>query len=153
MDLDDDEERVVTDGDDTAKVSAPAALPELDWRTLLVGEETRARASQARNVPAIPGDLIYVVEVDKTRRTGELTIALRTRAPKKGGGFAKDRPASVPLGSLEYLPDERDRRALPLFQAAAALGNRNHDDHYDIYKYGERRFPTEAPFRRHWPAS
>ena len=125
--------------------SSPAAPSDLDWRTLLVGEETRARASQARKVPAIPGDLLYVVEVDKTRKSGELTIALRTRAPRKGGGFAKDRAASVPLGALEHLPDERDRRALPLFQAAAAMGSRNHEDRYDIYGYGERRFPPEAP--------
>ena len=67
----------VNDGEDesdeeTAKESSPAGSSELDWRTLLVGEETRARASQARTVqtmPTILGDLIYVVEVDRTRKS------------------------------------------------------------------------------------
>ncbi len=142
----------MTDGDgesdqETAQTPSPAASPELDWRTLLVGEETRARASQqVRMVPALSGDLIYVVEVDKTRKTGELTIALRTRAPKKTGGVSKDRAASVAMDALEHLPDERDRRALPLLQAAAAMGSRTTNAHdYAAFGYGERRFPSEAP--------
>ena len=140
----------MVDGDDesdeeTAQASSPAAPSELDWRTLLVGEETRARASQARRVTAIPGELLYVVEVDKTRRTGELTVALRTRAPKKGGGSSKDRGASVAMSALENLPDERDRRALPLIQAAAAMGNRTSYDTDYTPGYGERCFPSEAP--------
>jgi len=94
----------------TAQSPSLAAPSELDWRTLLVGEETRARAAQPRAVPAIPGELLYVVEVDKTRRTGELTIALRARTPKKSGGSSKDRSASVPMSALESLPDERDIR-------------------------------------------
>ena len=140
----------VIDGDgesdeETAQASSPAAPSELDWRTLLVGEETRARASRARTVPAIPSDLFYVVEVDKTRKTGELTMALRARVLKKSGGFAKDRPASVLMSALEDLPDERDRRALPLIQAAASMGSRTYHEYDDAYGYGERRFPSEAP--------
>jgi hypothetical protein len=141
----------VTDGDgesdeeETAPSSSPAAPSDLDWRTLLVGEETRARASQGRPISAIPGDLLYVVEVDKTRRTGELTIALRARALKKDGGLSKDRSASVAMSALEDLPDQRDRRALPLLQAAAAMGSRpSHSPDY-APSYGERSFPSEAP--------
>ena len=88
-----DEER----DEETTKAASPATPPELDWRTLLVGEERRARASQPRTIAALPGDLVYVVEVDKTRRTGELTIALRARALKKDGGLTKDRAASVAM--------------------------------------------------------
>jgi hypothetical protein len=137
-----------TDGEsdeETAKPSSPAAPSELDWRTLLVGEETRARASQARTLPELPGELLYVVEVDKTRRTGELTLALRARAPKKSGGLSKDRSASVAMSALENLADERDRRALPLIQAAAAMGNRTPYNHDYVPAYGERYFPSEAP--------
>jgi len=143
------EDQVVIDddgeSDERAQSSSLAAPPELDWRTLLVGEETRARASQARTISAIPGQLLYVVEVDKTRRTGELTIALRARAPKKGGGLSKDRSASVAMSALENLPDERDRRALPLIQAAAAMGNRTSYNYDYTPSYGERCFPSEAP--------
>jgi hypothetical protein len=140
----------VIDGDDepdeeAARASSPATPPELDWRTLLVGEETRARAAQARTVPAIPADLLYVVEVDKTRRTGELTIALRARTLRKTGGFGKDRSASVAMSALESLADERDRRALPLLQAAAAMGSRAFYNHDSPPGYGERCFPSEAP--------
>jgi SNF2-related domain/Helicase conserved C-terminal domain/SWIM zinc finger len=122
--------------------SPPSAPPELDWKTLFVGEETRYRASRTQSVPPIPNELLYVVEIDKTRNTGELTITLRTRMPKKGGGFAKDKPASVAVRAFENVPDERDRRALPLLQAAAAMGNRNSYDYG--YGYGERCFPLEA---------
>ena len=53
--------------------------------------------------------------------SGELTVSLRTRAARKKGGFAKDKAAAVPVEALELLPDARDRRALPLLQAAATL--------------------------------
>ena len=143
--IDGDEKLDGQTGEETAKASSPAAPSELDWRTLLVGEGTRARASQARVVPAISGDLIYVVEVDKTRKTGELTIALRTRALKKSGGLSKDRAASVAMEALEHLPDERDRRALPLLQAAAAMGSRASYAYDYAFGYSERVFPSEAP--------
>ena len=49
------------------------------------------------------------------------------------------------MSALEDLPDERDRRALPLIQAAASMGSRTYHEYDDGYGYGERRFPPEAP--------
>jgi superfamily II DNA or RNA helicase len=106
--------------------------------------------SPVRSVPvsAPPAEILYVVEVEKTRHGGELTVSLRTRTPRKKGGFAKDKAAAVPVQALELLPDARDRRALPLLQAAATLtGSAASGYHPYDYAYGqgyERRFTSEA---------
>ena len=86
--------------------------------------------------------------MDKTRQRGELTISVRTRKAKKQGGFSKDKAAAVPLQALEHLPDERDRRALPLLQAAATLtgsvvSGYQPFEQTDGYSY-EGRFTAEA---------
>ena len=95
-----------------------------------------------------PREILYVVEVDKTRLNGELTVSLRTRTARKKGGFAKDKAAAVPVQALELLPDARDRRALPLLQAAATLTG-SAASGYQPYAYGygygyEARFTSEA---------
>jgi hypothetical protein len=99
-------------------------------------------------VQAPAADILYVVEVERTRQNGELTVSLRTRTAKKKGGFAKDKPAAVPVQALELLPDSRDRRALPLVQAAATLtGSAASGYHSYAYGYGygyEPRFTSEA---------
>ena len=92
-----------------------------EWESLFFpsGSGHSALRSPPVSVPA--AEILYVVELDKTRQNGELTVSLRTRAPRKKGGFAKDKAAALPVAALELLPDARDRRALPLLQAAATL--------------------------------
>jgi superfamily II DNA or RNA helicase len=132
-----------------ANVKLAAPRPESrrpDWETLFFpsGDGHSTRPSQ--RVAAPPTEILYVVEVDKTRLNGELTISLRTRAARKKGGFAKDKAAAVPVQALELLPDARDRRALPLLQAAATLTD-GVDSIYDPYAYAygsARRFTSEA---------
>ena len=84
--------------------------------------------------------------MEKTRQHGELTVSLRTRMARKQGGFAKDKAAAVPVQALELLPDARDRRALPLLQAAATLtGSALWLPAVRLDGYGyERRFTSEA---------
>ena len=92
-----------------------------DWETLFFPSGDGHSTRPSRPVSAPPAEILYVVEVDKTRLNGELTVSLRTRTARKKGGFAKDKAAAVPVQALEQLPDARDRRALPLLQAAATL--------------------------------
>ena len=121
-----------------------------DWETLFLPSGSGHSALWSRPAPAPPAEILYVVDVDKIRLRGELTISLRKRTAKKQGGFAKDKAAAVPVQALELLPDARDRRALPLLQAAATLtgsagsGYSSYDYGYG-YGYGyEPRFTSEA---------
>jgi hypothetical protein len=121
-----------------------------EWESLFFpsGSGHSALRSPPVSVPA--AEILYVVEVDKTRHNGDLTVSLRTRALLKKGGFAKDKAAAVPVDALELLPDARDRRALPLFQAAATLTGSAASGYQPYayahgYGYGyERRFTSEA---------
>ncbi len=126
----------------------PAETPEADWESLFFPSGSGDSAYSPRPPPELPREILYVVEVDKTRQRGELTISVRTRKEKKQGGFSKDKAAAVPLQALEHLPDERDRRALPLLQAAATLtgsvvSGYQPFDNTDGYGY-EGRFTAEA---------
>ena len=117
-----------------------------EWETLFFPSGDGHSMRPSRPVSAPPAEILYVVEVDRTRLNGELTVSLRTRAARKKGGFAKDKAAAVPVQALELLPDARDRRALPLLQAAAALTD-SAGSGYDPYAYtygDESRFTSEA---------
>src|SRR5213075_1735396 len=66
---------------------------------------------------------------------------------KKNGEWAKLKPPSVPLDALGSLADERDRRALPLLQGAAALslGASGYGYSYaSAYGSHQRCFSTQA---------
>src|SRR5665213_343302 len=117
--------------------------PAPDWKAVFLGETNRSPRPGVARAPDAPANLLYVIEVDKTRSGGELVVALRTRAPKKSGGFTKDKAASVVLRALDQISDERDRRALPLYQAAATMGGAASPG-YAGYVFGERCFPAEA---------
>ena len=92
-----------------------------EWESLFFPSGHGHAAHGSLPVSAPPAEILYVVEVDKTRQSGELTVSLRTRATRKKGGFAKDRAAVVPVDAAGAAADARDRRALPLLQAAATL--------------------------------
>jgi hypothetical protein len=116
--------------------------PETVWQTLL-GEANRPSPFPPAPTPPPPANLLYVIEVEKTRQAGELVVALRTRAPKKNGGWTKDKQVSIPVRALDAMSDERDRQALPLYQAASSLGGSRPVGYYG-YGYAEKQFPTEA---------
>jgi hypothetical protein len=116
------------------------------WETLFFPSGRGPSATLPAPALAAPDEILYVVEVDKTRQQGELTISLRTRRPRKQGGFTKDKACAVPVEALALLPDERDRRALPLLQAAATLTESVTSSYQpSAAGYGyERRFTAEA---------
>ena len=116
--------------------------PEPRWQALL-GEANRPSPFPPAPTPSPPTSLLYVIEVEKTRQAGDLVVALRTRAPKKNGGWTKDKQVFVPVRSLDAMSDERDRRALLLYQAASSLGGSRPVGYYG-YGYAEKQFPTEA---------
>jgi hypothetical protein len=121
-----------------------------EWENLFFPSGNGYSPLRPRPEPPPAAEILYVVEVEKTRQQGELTVSLRTRTARKKGGFAKDKAAAVPVQALELLPDARDRRALPLLQAAATLSGSaafGYEPYADGYGYEPRvtsqaRIPT-----------
>ena len=123
----------------------PPRIPAAGMGELFFPSGTGPSPLRQRPEPPPVAEILYVVEVEKTRQQGELTVSLRTRTARKKGGFAKDKTAGVPVQSLELLPDARDRRALPLLQAAATLtGSATGYQAYSFTYASERQFTSEA---------
>ena len=126
----------------------PAAPPP--WKLLL--EKARG-ASPPKVAQARPlrGELVYVVDVEKTL-SGNLTLFLLERGPRKESQKGppepvpdKLKPAKILLAALDSLPDERDRRALPILQGMSTIGDAASP--YSAYAYSpggyQRCFSTE----------
>ena len=123
----------------------PTRSQRPEWENLFFPSGNGHSPLRPRPEPPPAAEILYVVEVEKTRQQGELTVSLRTRMARKKGGFAKDKAAAVPVQALELLPDARDRRALPLLQAAATLtGSATGYQSYSFAYASERQFTTEA---------
>ena len=94
-----------------------------------------------------PPPLLYVIELDKMRTSGNLVVSLRTRSVKKDGQWTKDKPAAVAYRSLELVADPSPRLA-----AVSAASDISHATSYSSYGYGygsgERRFATGRPSAR-----
>jgi superfamily II DNA or RNA helicase len=116
----------------------PAAIerPPL-WQQLLDHAKSQtpplvtARRTAAR-------EILYVVDIERTK-AGELTLLVMERPLRKDGGWGKEKPVRVPIDELPLLPDERDRKILPLLQTANTLGGS-----YGYYGYGVPAFPSEV---------
>jgi superfamily II DNA or RNA helicase len=122
-------------------VEPPAERPE--WRDL-VDPARRVTGLPEAPLRSPPAELLYVVELEKMRADGDLVVALRTRSPRKSG-WSKDKAASVPFRSLDLVSDARDRRALPLYEAAANIAEPSSRGYRSYgYGYGEPTFATEA---------
>ncbi|HEY4186737.1 MAG TPA: DEAD/DEAH box helicase [Polyangia bacterium] len=100
----------------------PPAGPPRAWQTLLLGEGAGGGARWPQPALAVPlPPLLFVIDVEKTRLDGELTLTLRMRSPRKGGDWQKDKQARISIRAMEWVKDEHDRQALPLIQAALAI--------------------------------
>ena len=129
-----------------AAASVPRAMPTKppEWKALLASARRAAPVAEYQS-HFRAGELAYVVDVERTM-AGRLTIFVLERTPKKKGGFTKPRAPSIPHTDLPTLVDERDRRALPLLQAAGTLaGAANHTAYSASYRYGYvQLFSTEV---------
>ena len=130
--------------------AAPAPEPPRPAWQALLAEARRVSGLREPSVAPPPATLLYVVDLDRMRSSGDLVVTLRTRSRKKDGQWTKDKPASVAYRSLELVGDPLDRRALPLYQAAADIGHSTASGYYgSAYGYGYGRggpsFATEAP--------
>src|SRR5665213_602957 len=65
--------------------------PAPDWKAVFLGETNRSPRPGVARAPDAPANLLYVIEVDKTRSGGELVVALRTRAPRRAVGSPRTR--------------------------------------------------------------
>ena len=130
-----------------AKAPRPTPAERVpEWRRL-VDQARRAGEGELLDEPppSPPAEILYVVDLEKIRVMDELVVALRTRTKKKSGVLGKDKPASVAYRALPLVSDERDRRALPLYQAAAAISDSDTGGYSRYgFGYGERTFATEA---------
>jgi superfamily II DNA or RNA helicase len=99
---------------------APQA-PQPAWKRFLDLARAASPAEPPR-APILAGELLYVVDVGKTLSDGSLMLALLERSREKDGTWAKLRPPRIAITALGHVPDERDRRALPLLHGAGALG-------------------------------
>ena len=126
--------------------SAAHAGPLPAWKDFL--QRARAASPPRAAVPSrFVGELLYVVDVEKTLASAGLTLLLLGRSRKKNGEWTKLKAPSVPLGALGSLADERDRRALPLLQGAAALsdgGSAYGYSYASAYGSYQRCFSTQA---------
>src|SRR5450432_3917341 len=127
--------------------AAPPPKPP-EWKAWLTSALYANPLGQPQPQPqphSRPGELAYVVDVERTMG-GSLTVMVLERIPKKKGGFAKPRTPSIPHTALPSLADERDRRALPLLQAAGSLaGSASHTTYGGSYYHGPvRLFSTEV---------
>jgi hypothetical protein len=125
----------------TARPTRAERVP--DWKRLV--DEARRSSEAPEPPPAPPAEILYVVDLEKLRAEGDLVITLRTRSTTKKGIPGKDKPASIAYRALPLVSDDRDRRALPLYQAAAAISDA-HTGGYQRYGFGhgERTFTTHA---------
>jgi superfamily II DNA or RNA helicase len=118
----------------------PASTPTPIWKTLL--DEAQAQNPRTTSAPATPTkQILYVLDVQKTA-SGELTLLLLERMPKKDGQWTKEKMARIPVEALATLADEADRRILPLLEAAHSLGGQGYYSSY-AYASGGRCFTAE----------
>lgn len=117
---DDDHDDDEGDGLPTAPSHTPAAgaaaprrnpqPPFSPWQRFLVS----VAPTPSEPVPAralVTGELIYVFEPGRSRRTGGLLIELMTRDRKKSGEWSKPRPSRSPVPTLRNCPTSATARS------------------------------------------
>jgi hypothetical protein len=108
------------------------APPTPSWQEILE-QPLRSRLAAEPSGVSVTQTPMYVLDAAKTLQSGELELTLRTRGPKKKGGWAKDKAAHIPMGALASIADECDRKALPICQAAVNMGQQVAGAHPRLY--------------------
>ena len=97
------------------------APPRSLWERLLDDARTQTGPQAVVAGPATR-ELLYVVDVERTR-SGELTLLVMERTRRrKDGQWGKAKAARVPVAELPRLSNEHDREILPLLQTASEAG-------------------------------
>jgi hypothetical protein len=113
---------------DRLAAGRPPPGPSSVWKKLLDQARSAAVGPRERGKP-FTGEILYVVDAFQTG-LGALTVRLLARKPRKLlRAIDPTRPAKrtapkaarIPFDTLDLLPDENDRVALPLLQGAAVV--------------------------------
>ena len=102
-------DHVWLDVDAPPRAGAAAPQPPA-WQTFL----TRLTpASPAPPVHLLPrGDVMYVLDLEGSAKTGELLVELLTRERKKSGEWGRPKAIAIDRGVIAHLPDLQDRSIL-----------------------------------------
>ncbi|OYT70878.1 MAG: helicase SNF2 [Chloracidobacterium sp. CP2_5A] len=88
------------------------AVSAADWRRWFaqLGQYARSTAPDER----AEREILYFVNVPRTRARGALVVDILSRTRKLDGAWGRLRPIGLSVGQIAALPDERDRQALAL---------------------------------------
>lgn len=77
------------------------------WKTFLTQASAPPAATPAHLLPR--GELIYVLDIEGSAKSGELLVEVLARDRRKSGEWGKPKPVSFDRGLIPRLSDERDR--------------------------------------------
>ncbi len=122
----------------------PGRANNADWKRALTELRDRLRRGQPAPHEEWPAgrEILYVVDVDRSRQDGALHVELAHRTPKKDSDWSKPKFQRVPHGLIPRLPDPADRQILGLL-----TGTR--DDYGSYYGgyYGGGYYYDSSPGR------
>ena len=90
---------------------APRPAPPPAWQTFLA-EVAPPHDAAAPLRPLHTGEIIYILDLGRSRSAGAPSIEILTRERKKSGEWSKAKPVAIARRGISQLPDERDRRIL-----------------------------------------
>jgi len=97
------------------QVATPTSTPP--WKSFLRRVSTSAQLVPAHAIPR--GELIYVLDLERSAQAGGLVVEILTRERKKSGEWGKPKPVSIDRHAIARLPDADDRRLLDAIVGAA----------------------------------
>jgi hypothetical protein len=113
------------------RISPPVRLPA--WKAQLSRITEKAAPSQT-SAPTWPArsELVYILDVDRSRATGTLVLGIASRGRSKEGGLRDiPKPCPMPRGRIPAVPIQEDREILTLLSGANPYQSYGYYDSYD----------------------